>query len=208
MSRKTILASVSLSCLVLAPSFSLAQEGGLEAFGGEAQRVSTSIAYFAQPSENEFVSAGGVAINYGQPEWKAEYEEQFDELTKGKRWRFGNNFWTTLDTNLPLTIAGTEVAPGYYYLVLERSNEDQWSLVLLDPKPIQAKKLDASGAEDTSGGVSAPLTPAESAEPAVKLTVKLVRNEENIKKATLEIQWGTRKLTAPIEVGVEIPASE
>jgi hypothetical protein len=27
----------------------------------------------------------------------------------GKRWRFGENFWTTLDTNMELTIGGVKV---------------------------------------------------------------------------------------------------
>jgi hypothetical protein len=39
------------------------------------------------------------------------YEDpvKFDRMTKGKTWRQGKDFWTVLDTNLPLRIAGKEV---------------------------------------------------------------------------------------------------
>ncbi|MFQ5791719.1 MAG: DUF2911 domain-containing protein [Acidobacteriota bacterium] len=110
------------------------------------------MAYFGENS-----SAGQFAIDYGQPAWQSDYETKFDELTKGKRWRFGNNFWSTLDTQLDLSIAGTPVSPGHYYLVLERSNDDQWYRVLLDAKDIRRKKLHAFLAGQTTGGTKAPL---------------------------------------------------
>ncbi len=30
-------------------------------------------------------------------------------MTSGKIWRMGENFWTSLDSNAPLTIGGVEV---------------------------------------------------------------------------------------------------
>ncbi len=173
----------------------LAQE--VQRFGGETPRVSTRIAYFGKNS-----SAGQLAIDYGQPEWKAEYKTQFDELTRGKRWRFGNNFWTTLDTHLDLTIAGTNVPAGYYYLVLERSESDDWSLILLEPKTIQAKKLDAFQAAETSGGISVPLKWEQTENTTEKLTIELAPVERELEKATLTIWWGKHKLTADIDVSL------
>jgi hypothetical protein len=207
MSKRSILLSMAVAGLALSTPFLLAQDAKFEAFDGQSERGSASIAYFSQPSENEFNAEGGFVITYGRPEWRAEYDEQFDELTKGKRWRFGNNSWTTLDTNVSLKIAGAEVAPGYYYLVLERGQGDDWSLVILDPKPLQKKKMDASGAEETTGGITAPLTTSMTAEPATKLTVNLTKNENDLTKASLDIQWGKRKLSATIDVGVEVPSS-
>jgi hypothetical protein len=204
---RTILLSATVVGLAISSSVLLAQDAKFEAFDGQSERGSTSIVYFSQPSENEFNAEGGFVITYGRPEWRAEYDEQFDELTKGKRWRFGNNSWTTLDTNLPLKIAGAKVAPGYYYLVLERGQGDDWSLVILDPQPLQKKKMDASGAEDTTGGIKAPLALSMAAEAAAKLSVNLTKNENDLTKASLDIQWGKRKLSAPIDVGVEVPSS-
>ena len=207
MSKRSILLSLAAAGLALSSTLLLAQDAKFEAFDGQSERGSTSIAYFSTPSEDEFNAEGGFVITYGRPEWRPEYDEQFDELTKGKRWRFGNNSWTTLDTNIPLKIAGTKVAPGYYYLVLERGQGDDWSLVVLDPVPLQKKKMDASGAEETTGGIKAPLTHAMVAEALPKLTVNLTKNENDLTKATLDIQWGKRKLSAPIDVGVEVPSS-
>ena len=159
MSKRSIFLNMAVAGLVLSSPLLLAQDAKFQAgFDGHSERGSASIAYFNQPSEDEFNAEGGFVITYGRPEWKAEYDEQFDELTKGKRWRFGNNSWTTLDTNLPLKIAGAEVAPGYYYVVLERGQGDDWSLVLLDPQPLRKKKIVAFAAEETTGGIKAPLT--------------------------------------------------
>jgi hypothetical protein len=191
MLRRTTFVGVT-SFLVVS---SLVQAQEVRRFGGEFPRMSTRIAYFGPNS-----SEGQLAIDYGQPEWKPEYETQFDELTKGKRWRLGNNFWTTLDAHLDLVIAGTEVEAGYYYLVLKRSEADEWHLVLLDPKEIQAKKMDAFMAEQTTGGIEAPLTWERLEGSAQKLEITLLPDENDLKKARLEIRWGMHKLSAPIEV--------
>ena len=79
--------------------------------------------------------------------------------------------------------------------------------MILDPKPLQKKKLDSSAAEETTGGLKVPLKTSMTAEPATKLTVSLTKNENDLTKASLDIQWGKRKLSAPIDVGVEVPSS-
>jgi hypothetical protein len=101
---------------------------------------------------------------------------------------------------LDLVIGGTEVRSGYYYLVLERSQKDQWHLVLLDPKKIRAKKMDASMAEQTTGGLEAPLTWERNEDSLQKLEITLIPDESDLKKARLVIRWGKHRLSAPIEV--------
>ena len=44
-------------------------------------------------------------------------------------------------------------------------------------------------------------------EAATRLTVNLTKNENDLTKASLDIQWGKRKLSAPIDVGIEVPNS-
>ncbi len=91
----------------------------VEALGLEAPRMMSRLVH----------DDGLVTIAYGQPEWKPEYVEQFDAVTKGKRWRFGRNWWTTLDTNTPLVLGDVAIEPGDYYLVGERSaDSDDWYL--------------------------------------------------------------------------------
>lgn len=173
----------------------------VQAFAGDAARLSTRILYIADTTPPS--SPGQIVINYGQPQWKPEYEEDFDELTRGKRWRFGNNAWTFLDSNLPFAISGAEISPGHYYLVLERSPSDAWYLVLLDPDAVRARKLDAFFVEETAEGIRAPLGWKRTEETTEQLSVKLVPVEGNLKKAQLEIRWGHHMLTGPIEMGLE-----
>lgn len=174
------------------------RDGQIQAFAAEAPRVSTRIAYYRDTEPPS--SPGELAINYGQPRWKSEYEGKFDELTQGKRWRFGNNFWTSLDTNLEITISGTGISPGHYYLALERSTEDQWYLLLLDPETIRAEKLDAFFVDEAPPGIRVPLQWMRAAEGTDKLTVRLLSDEDEMSKATLEIQWGKHRLLAPVQV--------
>ena len=192
MLKSVTLAGVA-SCLVM---FSPVFAQDTRRLGGDSPRVSTRMAYVGSDSGGQF------AIDYGQPEWKAEYEAQFEALTKGKRWRLGNNFWTTLDTHLDLYIGGIPVKAGYYYLVLERSESDEWRLILLDPKIAREKRLFASMANQTSGGLEAPLKWEQVEETASKLEVRLIPDETDLNKTMLEIRWGKHKLTTSIEVNL------
>jgi hypothetical protein len=172
----------------------------VQAYGELNERQSTRILYFVNSTPPE--SPGQIAIDYGQPQWKSEYEEKFDELTLGKRWRFGNNFWTSLDTNVPFAIGETEVSPGYYYLVLERSQSDAWYLVFLDPVSVGQAGLDAFFVDEAPEGFKAGLKQSSGEETAEKLTVKLIPLENDLGKARLEIRWGPHLLTADINVKI------
>lgn len=65
-------------------------------------------------------SAGQLVINHGRPRWNGKYGAFLKNPT-GNRWRFGENFWTTLDTNIPLEPGSVKIASGSYYLVLQHS---------------------------------------------------------------------------------------
>jgi Protein of unknown function (DUF2911) len=106
---------LALGLLFLLPpsGFAQIQQRPIQVFGGQPdERASTRILYETDKAIGEF------AIDYGRPVWKKEYEDPaiFDKMTRGKVWRLGKDFWTTLDTSLPLRIAGREVSIGYYYL--------------------------------------------------------------------------------------------
>jgi hypothetical protein len=174
------------------------KEEEIQAFATEASRVSTRILFYKDTEPPS--SPGELAINYGQPRWKPEYEEMFDELTKGKRWRFGNNYWTGLDTNVEISISGTDVSPGQYYLAIERTSEDQWYLLLLNPEIIRAEKLDAFYVDEAPPGVRVALQWSRTSEDVEKLTVRLVPDEDEMSQASLDIQWGGHRLQAPVRV--------
>lgn len=147
-------------------------------------------------------SAGQFAINYGRPVWKKDYEDsaKFDAMTKGKVWRMGSNFWTALDTSLPLRIAGREVAPGYYFLGLRRSADGaQWSLAFIDPAKVRASRMDGFEVQKAKVEFEAPMTLDKARERVDKLTITLAYPKETPTKVTLRVAWGDLALTAPIE---------
>lgn len=206
MIQRPALVSVLLWCLACSssprePSNSApkeTEEPEIQPYLSEAARVTTRLVYFSATEPP--TSLGEIAINYGQPKWKPQYDEKFDDLTRNKRWRFGNNFWTSLDTNIELTISKIQVSPGQYYLTIRRSSGDEWYLQLLDPEPVRAKKLDAFFVEEAPTGTEIPLRWRRSGEVAEKLEVKLLPVEDDLDKASLEIHWGAHLLTALIQL--------
>ena len=137
--------------------------------------------------------------------WKSIYEDpaKFDQMTKGKTWRMGSNFWTTLDTCLPLKISGKDVPPGYYYLGLHRSEDgSKWSLAFIDPAKVRAAHLDAFNIDRAPVAFEAPMSVANATTKPEKLTIELSYPQDNIRKVTLRVAWGTLALTAPIDVAV------
>jgi hypothetical protein len=149
--------------------------------------------------------AGQLAIDYGRPGWKKEYEDpaKFDAMTRGKIWRMGSNFWSLLDTQLPLSIGGKKVPVGSYYLGLHRSEEgSEWSLVFIDPGRVRKGRLDAFQIERAPVEFEAVMSLAKADTPTEKLTITLSYPKDDIKHVTLRVAWGNLVLTAPIEVAL------
>ena len=176
----------------------------VQAFGSDKpdERGNTRVLYWHSVKN---VPMGQVAIDYGRPLWKKEYEAGLDMMTKGKIWRFGNNFWTSLDTALPLKIGGKDIAPGLYYLAVSRSADGAtWNLAFIDPVKIRQAGLDAFMIDKAPVAFIVPIQFEKVTESADKLTVVLLPAKENIKNVTLKINWGTVQLSAPIQVGVQM----
>jgi len=171
--------------------------------GGQPDdRASARVLYWNTKKD---AAAGQFAINYGRPVWKTVYEDpvKFDALTKGKVWRMGSNFWTVLDTCLPLRISGREVPVGYYYLGLHRSVDGgNWSLAFIDPGKVRAAHVDAFDIQKAQVEFEVPMSIAQTETKAEKLTITLSYPKENIRKVTLKLAWGNLVLTAPIDVNV------
>jgi len=195
-------ASYALAFLVLAGTPLYAQQGSdVVALGGGrvGQRAWARVLYSNQ-ADNTF--PGQFSISYGQPEWRSEYGDPatFDQMTKGRVWRMGNNFWTVLDTNLPLRIAGKDIAVGAYYLGAHRSEDgDTWSLAFMDPVKIRRARLDASEIAKATIDFMVPVTVAQVEEATAELAISL-NTEDNLTDVTLKVVWGNLQLTAPIQV--------
>ncbi len=195
-------ASYALAFLVLAGIPLYAQQGSdVVALGGGrvGQRAWARVLY-SNRADNTF--PGQFSISYGQPEWRSEYGDPatFDQMTKGRVWRMGNNFWTVLDTNLPLRIAGKDIAVGAYYLGAHRSEDgDTWSLAFMDPVNIRRDRLDASEIAKATIDFMVPVTVAQVEEATTELAISL-NTEDNLTDVTLKVLWGNLQLTAPIQV--------
>lgn len=173
------------------------------AFGSDSPERGTTRVGFWNTKKN--VGMGQFAIDYGRPVWKKEYEDtaKFDAVTKGKVYRLGSNFWTTLDSDMPLTIGGTKVPAGLWYLGLHRSDDGAtWSLVFVDPVKARADHIDAFEIARAPVAFKAPMTVETATELKEKLTIDLVFKKENLKDVTLRIGWGKLQLSAPVQVPV------
>jgi len=164
-------------------------------YGQHTERGGTRVAYWDNEKDQ---AVGEVAIEYGRPLWKAAYDEQLDAMTSGKIWRLGENFWTSLDSNLTLTIGGVEVPVGYYYLVVKRSEDgSKWSLAFVDPVEIRKKTVDpfevTTRETDVPVRFEAPLTFEPQDVVRERLVIELTEER-------LVIQWGSFALSAPVSV--------
>jgi len=187
---------------------SLAQQGPKQATalcpvaeGGQPDdRASARVLYWDPKLDH---SAGQLAIDYGRPAWKKDYEDpaKFDGMTKGKVWRMGSNFWTLLDTSLPLKISGKSVSPGYYFLGLARSADgSKWSLAFIDPVKVRAARGDGFEMQRAKVEFEAPVTVEKATSTVDKLTITFSYKEDAPTKVTLKVAWGNFLVTAPVDV--------
>ncbi len=174
---------------------------GISAEGGDPDdRASARVLYW---DEAKKAAAGQFAIDYGRPVWKKDYEDpaKFDAMTKGKVWRMGSNFWTSLDTCLPVSIGGRAVRPGYYYLGLHRSADGaSWSLAFIDPGQVRQAHLDAFDIRQAQVAFEAPMSVEKAQGVVQKLTITLTYTKENQTNVTMRVTWGNLALTTPIKV--------
>ena len=174
----------------------VAEGGGVDDYG------STRVLYWNTKTDS---SAGQFAVNYGRPRWKKDYQNsaKFDAMTKGKVWRMGSNFWTTLDTSLPLKISGKSIGVGTYYLGLHRSEDGAtWSLAFFYPANVRSARGDAFEIQKAKVFLMAPMTIAKAKAVVPKLTITFSYAKETPRKVTLKVAWGNLALTAPVEATV------
>lgn len=207
MKRKSAALLFSLAITILVGPTIYAQENKprpkIIAFGSDSpERGTTRVGYWNNEKNR---GAGQFAIDYGRPVWRKEYDDtaNFDKMTKGKVYRLGSNFWTTLDSDMPLTIAGKAIPAGLWYLGLHRSADgNTWSLVFIDAAKARADHIDASEIERAAIAHKAEMTVTQATELKEKLTIDLVMQKGNLKDVTLKIAWGKMQLSAPIQVPI------
>ena len=181
------------------------QSKGVSVEGGDPDdRASARLLYW---DDDANTAAGQLAINYGRPVWRKDYEDpaEFDAITKGKVWRMGSNFWSNLYTDVPVRISGKAIAPGLYFLGLERSADgSSWWLAFIDPVKVRQAHIDAFDIRKAAVEFTAPMNLGPPGLSVVeKLTITLSRPATEIRNATLKVAWDHLTLTAPVKVTVQ-----
>jgi hypothetical protein len=199
--QRTALFMLSVCLLLAANSVASAQQNRIGAFGSDSpERGTTRVGYWDNAKNG---GAGQFAIDYGRPVWKKDYEDtaKFDSMTKGQVWRLGSNFWTVLDTDIPIKISGKTVPAGSWYLGLKRSGDGaSWSLAFINPSKVKAALLDASEIGRAPVEFEAPMTLEKAGDSKDRLVIDLIIDKSHIYQPSLSIAWGNLKLTAPIQV--------
>jgi hypothetical protein len=201
--NKVIKAHICIAIVFCCAVVSIAQQQApkIEAFPSDSpERGTTRVGYWDDVKNG---GAGQVAIDYGRPLWRKDYEDpaKFDSITKGRVWRLGSNFWTVLDTDTPITISGKTVSAGYWYIGLKRSTDgSSWSLAFIDPRKVKQARLDASEIARAPVEFEAPMALEKAANSKDRLTIDLVIDKTNIYHPTLRIAWGNLQLSAPVQV--------
>ena len=108
-----------------------------------------------------------VAVDFGRHVWNKALDDpaRFDAMTKGKVWRLGNDYWTILDTNLPLRIGERNISVGLWYLGLHRSDDGStWSLAFIDPVKARRNRNDGFVMEEVPVEFRVPMKPEQTAQ--------------------------------------------
>ena len=174
-----------------AGGFLSAQDGKPSSAMGTRERVETYMSHIADQK------MAHCSIQYGVPEWTAEQDEALRN-SKGQRLPFGGGSWARLETNVPMTIGGRDVAPGLYCLALEHAADGSWSLVLYEDQEVREKNLTPWGSRQVEGmGSTYSLNRDWVKEKKEVFTVTFVPGTEEV-EATLQVHWSNQLLSVPV----------
>lgn len=208
---KDALLSLAVVLLALAPfAFAQVRQGSWTPVVESMERGYTSISYWTYRDDGVEIGGGRISIEHGKPNWPAMLDtaEAFDGATIGRLWRLGNNKWTTLDTQLTLRFGERVVAPGIYYLAIERPSADRWGLVFVDPEAVRGAFIDAWAAQARPAEVprlfSVPLD-YSSSEPSTELDISFSLDESDMGSGGVRVQWGPHRLEASMSIDVVSP---
>ncbi len=159
--------------------------------------------YKPSPGDQWGVSPGQVSIEYGLPAWKPEYDQLFDKMPGGKRWRLGSNYWTNLSSSFPFEAGGHRIPAGYYYLVLERTDQKRWSLIVLEPSDMTHRQLDPYhvNLKESGAGIPIALESERSEKTADRLEITLKLQDDDPQEMAVHIRFGPHHFhSAPLRV--------
>lgn len=154
-------------------------------------------------------SIGAISIAYGQPEWQPKYDEAIESPKyQNRRWRFGKDEWTTLDTSVPVTLGDKELAAGVYYLTIERKENGDFVLAAIDPATVHAQTIDPYVAHLTTGGTEVVMKHETADEATRRLEIKLVESMGTTGAGELVVRFGPHKLSTTFALHARKPQAK
>ncbi len=172
---------------------------GVMVFAQTVDRKSARAAWFGRSG-----SPGQIAIDFSPVPWNDQYEEVLTSgKQRGKKWRFGADFWTRLDTSFDLTFGSVNVPAGYYYLTLEQRDDDQYVLALHDAAAVRKLKLDAFMADKLQGGIEVAMRHERGEEIAKNLDIAIEMDPGSKTAGTVSVRFGGHTLRSPFTVQLQ-----
>lgn len=159
---------------------------------------------FADMSKG-FDAKGALNLNYTAPAWKDSYTKALDGgKFNDTNQRLGKNWWTSFDTMVPVTIGGTKVNPGAYYLGIHVTAKGEFQLMVFEAKTALTSGWVPFNPKPWKADVLAPLTLAKDslAEAQTQMVIAFSADEQDTTKGKFSIQWGKHELSAPVVYGL------
>jgi len=190
-----------VAALAAAAFLAPAANAQIQAFGGQDEDRMASTLIFAETS-NGFSPKGGVSVSYSQPDWKDSYDKVLESgKFNGTNQRLGKNWWTTLDTTVPLEIGGTKIKPGAYYLGIHVDDGGKFTLLVIDAKKAMTTGMAPFVPKGYQSEYEAPLQLAKNSleETQKKMMIEITANDDDASVGKFSIRWGKHELSAPVK---------
>jgi hypothetical protein len=167
--------------------------GALGAGLGAQKTTQTGVGDGGSPHvKSEWTIDGAhLVLEYGKPFLKGRPESQM--MPAGQPWRTGADQATIITTDKPLTFGTIKLTPGTY--TINTQPGPTWQLML--------GKLEKPGQWGIPYNKALeigrmPMTLGKTAKPVEQVTISI---DDTAAGATLRLEWGTTKATAPFKIG-------
>jgi FKBP-type peptidyl-prolyl cis-trans isomerase FkpA len=138
-----------------------------------------------------------IAIEFGQPKWLPEYDA-FMAGTTSRHARLGNGPWTTLHSSVDLTIGGTKIPRGRWYLGAMRDAKHDWLLTLMAADKLDRAGLGGGATITVPPELTVPMTLERREQASELLDIQLASSKDGKPTVALTIRWGKHQLRADV----------
>lgn len=142
-----------------------------------------------------------LAIEYGRPKWRAEYEA-LATAKSAAQFPLGSSAWTTLQSSVDLAAGDVRIARGRWYLGLQRNADATWTLTMTPADPVDASG-EYVGAFLANAEVRVPMRLQSDVPSAEHLDISLTADKKVKRDVTLALTWGPFRLSALLTAAVD-----